>query len=743
VAVGLAGAVGWRAARELPATDIGRRLERRDQNVTLRGVVLDDDGDRFRMAVEAVDRGAGWEELTGRVLVFVSEGVPAPAVRYGQRVECAALLRVAAAASNPGQFDWRGWLERRGIFFTATIRPFDYLKVLGPGRAPPLKGWALRLREVCLRSLRLGVGADAEWVGILAAMVLGERSEIPAGTYSEFQRTGVFHVFAISGLHVALVSGVVVAALRMSRLPRRWCAVVAIPLLVLFVLATGARPGAQRALAMACVWLVGWMAVRPVDGLNTFGAAALGVLVVDPGQLWDGGFQMSVAAVWALLVMAQPVERWLERWVGLDPWVAPVAAPWWWRGMEPLVRWGRRLVSCSVAAWVGLIPLLAMYFNLFTPVSLLANLVVVPALGLHLALGMASLLVGPWWEWGAGTLNHANVFALEAMTAAVRWLSRLPGGHWFVTTPAWWQVAGFYGVVAWVVSQRVPPRWKWAGLGAAAAVGAGLWVVAWRQPVVEVTVLDMPDGVAVFVNPPGTGGDFLVNGGTEWGARRTVLPFLRSQGVDRLAAQMLTRGDKAHAAGLVTVMRELPVGEAIHSGTGSRSKFFWSWLSQVRQQGQPVRVMAAGAERTWPGGLRLRVWHPPPWPASERSDDNSTVWSLEFGPTRMWFASDVGATVERSLRPPRAQIVVLGRHGLEESATDEFLDQVQPEVVIQLVGTRPMTRYPWPQTRERIEQRQIRYLATSETGAVTVRLTPAGYRIRTCRPTEAPLGRRG
>src|SRR6202142_449688 len=139
-------------------------------------------------------------------------------------------------------------------------------------------------------------------------MVLGKRSEIPTETYADFQRTGVFHVFAINGLHVGLVTAIVLIVLRLLRIPRRWCAVAAVPLLILYVFATGAHPGAVRALVMACVWLIGGMLVRPADSRNTLGAAALVILLFDPTQLFDGGFLLSFAVVLAIVTLTPLIE---------------------------------------------------------------------------------------------------------------------------------------------------------------------------------------------------------------------------------------------------------------------------------------------------------------------------------------------------------------------------------------------------------------------------------------------------
>ena len=128
-------------------------------------------------------------------------------LRYGDLIQFSGVLRVPETVRNPGAFDWRGWLEQRGIHFTATIRKDDALDVAAHGQGNPVIAASLRLSRYLERSLRLGLEDEPKLAGALAGMVIGERSEIPTETYKDFQRTGVFHVFAINGLHVGLVDG--------------------------------------------------------------------------------------------------------------------------------------------------------------------------------------------------------------------------------------------------------------------------------------------------------------------------------------------------------------------------------------------------------------------------------------------------------------------------------------------------------------------------------------------------------
>ena len=344
------------------------------------------------------------------------------------------------------------------IAFTAMIRKTDVCTVQARGRGNPFIALSLRMQERFGRALRFGLEDEPKLAGVLMGMVIGERSGIPTVTYEDFQRTGVFHVFAINGLHVGLVMAILLVFLRLVRIPRRWCGFAGIPLLALYVFATGAHTGAIRALVMASVWMLSWMLIRPTNGLNNLAAAALVLLVWEPTQLFDGGFLLSFSVVAAIVVLSPRIERPLNRWVAPDPFLPRRFVSRWRRAAESVARHGVRLLSCSLAAWVGLVPLLAVYFHLFTPVSIVANVLVVPLLGVILALGMVGMMAHAVWPWLTLTLNNANFLLLSVMTRGVDWLGRVPGSHWYVRTPPVWLVLVYYALGVALLVRAIPRR---------------------------------------------------------------------------------------------------------------------------------------------------------------------------------------------------------------------------------------------------------------------------------------------
>ena len=152
---------------------------------------------------------------------------------------------------------------------------------------------------------------------------------------------------------------------------------------------------------MACALLIGWMLVRPADTLNSLAAAALVILLYDPTQLFDSGFLFSFSVVLAIVTLTPRIEARLMPLIATDPFLPEEFVPTWRKKLGRRLRWVIQLLSCSVAAWLGLVPLMALYFNLFTPISIVANLLVIPLLGCIIALGLLAALAhaaSAWWR---------------------------------------------------------------------------------------------------------------------------------------------------------------------------------------------------------------------------------------------------------------------------------------------------------------------------------------------------------
>jgi competence protein ComEC len=320
------------------------------------------------------------------------------------------------------------------------------------------------------------------------------------------------------------------------------------------------------------------------------------------------------------------------------------------------------------------------------------------------------------------------------MIRGVDWLGRIPFGHRFVPSPPPWIVWVYYGLGVLLLSKAIPSLLRrWVGAFVVLIMGASLFFGGGSSDKVELTVLSLNDGASIFLSAPGARHDMLIDGGGDWSGLHAVIPFLRAQGVNRLAAIVLTCGDKAHAAGLSTVAGEVPSREAIYSGFSSRSKYYAGWVDDVKAHGIPFHAVKAGDELDSAPNVHIRVLNPPHGPPANRADDNALVLAIEFGPTRVLLMSDTGETVEKRLLKDNtdlhAQIIVKGQHGKESSCTAEFLDAVHPETIVQIVNLDDSHRYPEPALRDRCAERSIRLLRTDDAGAVTIRLTPKGCEV--------------
>src|SRR5207302_435477 len=204
-------------------------------------------------------------------------------------------------------------------------------------------------------------------------MALGWTTALTQEVSEPFMRTGTMHIFAISGLHIALIAGILVALLRVLQIPRAVCGWLVIPLIWSYTAATGWQPSAIRSTLMMSVIIVGWALRRPSDLLNSLAAAGFIILLWDPQQLFQASFQLSFFVVLSIALLLPPIEYIRRRLLQTDPLLPPELRPRWRRRLERPIHAVTTAFATSLAAWLGSLPLIAHYFHLLTPVSLLAN----------------------------------------------------------------------------------------------------------------------------------------------------------------------------------------------------------------------------------------------------------------------------------------------------------------------------------------------------------------------------------
>jgi competence protein ComEC len=683
------------------------------------------------VAVNAVRfQETSWQPAAGRVIAS-TPGVLPTGYFAGQTVEITGVLSPPKPPVAEGLFDYGEYLRRAGIYFqlqTAATSAWRIPGTVPASTSPPL---ADRFLAWAKNILGRGLPVEDEPLRLLWAMTLGWKTALTGEVSAPFMRSGTMHIFAISGLHIALISGILVALLRVLQLPRSLCGVVVVPLLWFYTGVTGWQASAIRSTVMMTIVIAGWSLKRPSNLLNSLAAAAFLILLWQPQQLFQAGFQLSFFVVLSIALFTPVLEKLRQHWLQGDPLLPEELRPWWQRRLRAAVFWLTAGFTTSLAAWLGSVPLIACYFHLFTPVSLLANVVVVPLSGLALMSNLASLCVGGWFPAGAELFNHSAWFWMALMIRVSEWAAAVPGGWLYVAAPSPVAFIAYYSLLIAVMSGgfKKPRLRVWLAIGLAAL--AALNLIEWRRArsATRLTVLPLSGGSAIYFDAPGGGDDLLIDCGREAPAEKVVMPFLHARGVNRLPRLLLTHGDVQYMGGAEFVTTNFAVKQIITSSAPFRSPAYRRLMKTLeRAPERRRRVNRGDAVGPW------KVLHPTPADCFSQGDDNALVLAGTFNGMRVLLLSDLGRPGQNILleRNPdlKADIVITGLPTEGELLCEPLLDAIQPGVVVVADSEFPATRRAGAALRERLERRKIRVVCTRETGAVTVVFRKGDWELR-------------
>lgn len=603
-----------------------------------------------------------------------------------------------------------------------------------PGRVGRLAEALRRPVERVLTAERTALepaGAPGLGRPLARALLLGDTAGMPPAVLRGLRRSGLAHLLAVSGLHVALVAGM---ALLLARpLPRPLRFVLALSVVGLYVLLVGPRPSLLRAGAMAFLMVAALLAERPPVAANALAIAAGGIALVDPGAVVDLGFQLTVGAT-AGLVLVSPVLA--ARWTSIP------GAP----------GWLARPVAATVGAQLGTLPFALPAFSLASPLAPLLNLVAVPWAG-------AALSAAIVWTGLALALPGAAAAALpalDALAAPVALPAVLPQSPWLGLPWSAGALEAALLAMALMALAAAFGRRPAAPARALAIVGGlgllllgGVELRSVRDDALrplELVMIDVGQGDAILLRDGPR--SLLVDGGG-WPAGdlggRVLLPTLARRGLRRLDGMLLTHPDRDHCGGLVEIAGYLPVGW-LAAGPGALEEGSGECAAELAAaSGDDRRVVAAGD--AWKvGRWRLSVLHPASPEAAAGGDgegrggrrgghnDASVVLLAEGFGRRVLLTGDVEAAGERALVRAglearlggRIDVLKVAHHGSKTSSSAALLAATRPRLALVSAGARNPYGHPAPVVLERLASHGARVLRTDRDGMVLLRFWEDG-----------------
>lgn len=616
-------------------------------------------------------------------------------------------LRLPQAPDNPGQFNARDYNLRLGLVAELRATRIECLRADRWNFAAMMVSAADRCRTWVTEVLSTDLADRPTERTIILAMALGTMDAGAKELAKPFRESGTLHIFAVSGLHVAIVAAIFWALLRPFGLRRGLLVGVLITALFAYAFITGLRPSAIRAALMSAVLFIGMGLQRRTDLLNSLGAAGLLLLMWDTQQAFAPGFQLSFGVLVTIGIFGDRFTKPLRPWIDPDPFLPKPLLRTWQKYLWSLRRGFAGLFTVSAAATIGSLPLVFSHFHMVTPVSLVANAVLVPLSFLVLGTAILTLLCGLLHLTPLVVLfSNANLF--------FAWFS-MQSAQFFAGVP--------YG------SFHLPD------------------VAALTGPPAELTVLRLPAGAAAQHLRVGDRHWLLDNGAEEHFAYR-LLPCLHHAGVDRLDGVILSHGDYEHIGATLRVQQEFGRPQL-----WAPAQEPWRWdrgASSFRAlHAQGVRPSPLTQSDHLPLGTldgnpaQAIVLHPTPEARPRRSDDRSLVLRLDLGSFRVLWCNDAGFLAEKTMLetlPPEAlqcDVLIRNQHASDYSLTPEFLDTAKPRLIISSNDTFPPEQKLPVRLREECEKRGIVLLDQRDTGAVTLRFWPQHFEVNSMRGETA------
>ncbi len=722
---------------------------------------------RFILKIEKLTDSQKSFPVVGKIRVTAYGRLPE--LHPGDRIAFHSKIRSIHNFNNPGGFDYKRYMSFKKIWGTSHFSE-NKVKILERDAQNQWLSSTLSVRSKI--STFIEQTGNGEPRAVLKALIIGEKNEIPKSLRQAFNRTGISHLLAISGLHIGIVATVsfFFFSWMLSLVPpllwRAWVGKGAALLSLLPVLTygmiAGMSPSTQRAVIMVSIFMMTFLFKREQDPMNTLALAAALILVFYPPALFSISFQLSFSAVFFIIY-------------GLS--VLPAMKQKHEPGLTGFMRSRVKyklftFFMVSLLAILGTLPIVMYYFNQVSLVGLLTNFFFIPVIGfLVVPLGLIAVCILPFSTSLAGICMKTSAMILDYAINVVYFISAIPFSGMKAITPGWLEICCFYLLLLIIIHLAdirktnasasfrgdTPQPISASGSGRSflflkqkgIAITAVLLLIVlcadtiywmhqrfWHKDL-RATVIDVGQGSSTLMELPGghtilvDGGGFSDNSAFDMG-EKVLAPLLWRKKIMTIDTLILSHTHSDHLNGLLFIAKHFNVKKVLSNHQKANTAGYREFLKIIKQEKIRHPDYESLPREFSINDVRLKILYPPvdflqkinqyAW---RNSNNNSLVVKAEFGSKSFLIPGDVMAEAEEELvamhgNNLKSTALIAPHHGSHTSSTNKFLSRVKPEVMIISAGWKNNFHFPHPDVIERYREYGCRTYRTDINGAVSI-----------------------
>lgn len=712
------------------------------RTIILTGVVIDqpiayDKVTTLHVAAEKITYASSnrTETVKGKVLVSAPHF---PTVPYGARINVEGILKSPVDSRKGGYLDYLLRQEIKSSIYSHQVT------IVERGQANIVKSALLKIRKQLTASIERIIPSPQS--SLLNTIILGDRTHFPSALQDDFRDAGGSHLFAISGLHIAIVGGVIVGFCRLLiGRESKHSVIVTISLLGLYCVMVGGRPSVIRAVIMTAAYLIGqqWLH-RPYISYAPVAIAAFIITLFNPIYLFDPGFQLSFTATIGIMLYTKPIEKIVIHHIFRGHTIKNN------RFLSILLS----LFSLSLAAQILVTPLLILHFEHLSLMSLITNILIIPMLPIVIILGMITAMAGIFFMPLGILLGYIEGGLLTLVIAIIQWIAALPFAAIEINFPRYFPIITLqapvysaamiyllFGLATWFFysDNKIKQRWKGKLTTHRPQQGVSTIFTLLTLPLAMVIIfvgLSQPDGQlhidffdvgqgdATLITSP-AGRQVLIDAGYYPSLIENhlgrVMPFW-DRSLDMIVA---THPDADHVTGIPGILERYHVDRLLVSTEkGDVSPYYDEVLSVAMENDVEMYRPAVGETIMLDDHLFLEVLHPGKSLDLKKRNNNSLSFRLVYHDFTVMLTGDAEEAAEQDIVKTglslASTILKVGHHGSNTSSLPTFLDKVQPQFAIVSAGQDNNFGHPHPRVMCRFHQRNIPVMDTRCHGSIRI-----------------------